>query len=306
MKKTVKKLSLLLTIILLTGCKNNILPNDVFSYEEPDSFEAPTLNPSDFGFEQNDTLKNTISSIGKTGGAVLTSAELNNVLNVISTNDMRPNKMQRETIDSILYDYGHNDLPSGIIFDEGNVVLAETENLIRDDVACKISGDLTYFKDVFDSSEEGAETDIDVTGQYKLEADMATVSFIESRIYEDASLNISKHNFFTISGYKAKLNLVQSKNFLTGMSSVLSNPNFNDYVKTGGATIDEGVVNIVSILSKTISTGASTSMTYTIKHELVVEEGMVVKTDYHYLEKDEEEKIVREERDLKIFSLVTE
>lgn len=308
MSKIIKKMSILLMIILLTGCKGGEQDRSTFSYEDPDSFETPTLNPSDFGFEQNDTLKNVIAAIEKTDGAELNTGEITAILSVLSTNDMHPNAMTREIIDNSLYDYGHNDTPTEIILDEGNMILVQTEILTRDDVACSISGDLTYVKDIYDSLEEGddIETDISAVGTYSLVTDLDSVAFVESRTYDDESLNSSQRYFYTTENYKNRLNLVQSGKFLLKLAADLIDSNLSDYAKENVATIDEDVVTLTTTITKTISTGGATSMTYSIFYQLIIEDGMIVKTDYHYEEKDEEETVFREIRDLKEFSLEIE
>lgn len=288
MKQKSSKLLILATIFLLVGCSGGgVSSNDDFSYSEPDPYIPPTLDPKDYDFGKNNILKDYIVSIGKTSGATLTNAEIDEVLNKVPANDMHINKVERESVDNYLYDFGANDVGENIILDKDNYRIRETEVINRNDALCIADGDLTYFKEAFE------EATINATGTYSLSVDLDTILINETKDYDVDLLDVSNQDVFTISYYKEYLNLVHSDAFIEKMQEDYEKPVFNDYDKSLEATLGNNTITISQVMTKTILHNGETSI-YSSSYEIIIEDGVISKTTYNYQEKDEFDTVFRE------------
>lgn len=295
MKRKISKYPILATIFLLVGCSGGTASDDSFSYIPPDPFIPPVLNSEDYNFEKNDVLKNFLVSLGKNSGDTLTAAETNNVLTKVSANDMYINKVERVEINDNLYDRGANDVGGNIILDEGNYRIRKTETISRNDTLCTAEGDLTHFEEVF-----GKDT-INASGIYSLSVDLDAILIKETREYDIDKLNKSNIDVFTVTKYSEYLNLAHNDVFVSKMQNDYSDTRFDNYIKTRNAVLGENGITISQTLIKTISNNGE-NLTYSLYYLIIVEDGVITRTEYNYQEKDQFDTVFREISEVEQYS----
>ena len=295
MKRKISKYPILATIFLLVGCSGGTASDDSFSYIPPGPFIPPVLNSEDYNFEKNDVLKNFIVSLGKNSGDTLTAAETNNVLTKVSANDMYINKVERVEINDNLYDRGANDVGGNIILDEGNYRIRKTETISRNDTLCTAEGDLTHFEEVF-----GKDT-INASGIYSLSVDLDAILIKETREYDIDKLNKSNIDVFTVTKYSEYLNLAHNDVFVSKMQNDYNDTRFDNYIKTRNAVLGENGITISQTLIKTILNNGE-NLTYSLYYLIIVEDGVITRTEYNYQEKDQFDTVFREISEVEQYS----
>ncbi|MDR0934972.1 MAG: hypothetical protein LBM03_01545 [Erysipelotrichaceae bacterium] len=318
MNKFILRLPLLTMILALASCGGN--PNNSsqsFSYENPSSYVPPTVDPSDFGFEENNELAIAIEGINKDNLESLSDDELTLVTSKLFSNDMATNKVIRATLDTNLYDYDQNGF-SETELDEGNYKISETNTFTRDSVRCSVSGVLQYKKDVYEdpttssgsevetsSSEEVVQGDIDATGAYTLLIEEGNQTFIEKKEYDVPNLNSMERHTYSVDNYKKFLNLVDSEDFYNQMRSEYNDPTFADYDKTYGAKKNGSLVIIQQTVSKTLNY-SSGNITYKLEHQITIQDGVIILLRRDYTESGDDQKIYRQNLDQRNLSIVSE
>lgn len=217
----------------------------------------------------------------------MTDAEINSVLTKVSANDMYINKIERVEVDNDLYDRGENDVGGNIILDEGNYRIRKTETISRNDTLCTAEGDLTHFEEVF------GEDTIDASGIYSLSVDLDAILINETKEYDIDKLNETNSDVFTVTKYTEYLNLAHSEVFVDKMQSHYNNSFFDNYDKTRTAVLGENNITISQIMSKTIAHNGE-DLIYSLKYQIIVDDGVITKTEYNYQEKDESDTVFRE------------
>lgn len=255
---------------ILCGC-NSYNNNSSFSYSDPsNSFDGTFV--FDIDFSNNNQLNDSLN------GQTL----IDDLLSIISTNDLYSNVSKVTYKNYNLYDYGQNDNYETLenVYDEGNYKIDMTIDIVRDNASYTASGNIYFNQDKYVLNENDELINDSYTindGVYSVTHDVNNRTLLRKFDFNNEELNKENQYYLTNYNLEQLLNLTNTNYFLDYYHSIF---NFDNKSKQS-LDYQNNIYTLKILSTKTVlNDNQDQLITNEQGVEINISEGIILKLEY--------------------------